>query len=222
MSKEIESESSKEEPQYKLYYFNGNGRAIIIRAILCYSKINFSDVKITKEDWIKLKQTGKFESEDLPVMEHKNKLYSQMHAIEQYLGYTFNIHGKNMEDEYTINCLLDSFDDLFTIFKHFTWPESEEDKEHIKDYEKAFKSKFAFFVSVLEKKYKDKGKYFLGDYFSLADIFITSVLTNFAEKLECQNIIKEQGSKIEELIERIKKNELKNFFEKGYIKESKF
>ena len=222
MSKEIESESSKEEPQYKLYYFNGNGRAIIIRAILCYSKINFSDVKITKEDWIKLKQTGKFESEDLPVMEHKNKLYSQMHAIEQYLRYTFNIHGKNMEDEYTINCLLDSFDDLFTIFKHFTWPESEEDKEHIKDYEKAFKSKFAFFVSVLEKKYKDKGKYFLGDYFSLADIFITSVLTNFAEKLECQNIIKEQGPKIEELIERIKKNELKNFFEKGYIKESKF
>jgi hypothetical protein len=118
--------------------------------------------------------------------------------------------------------LLDSLDDLFTIFKHFTWPESEEDKEHIKDYEKAFKSKFAFFVSVLEKKYKDKGKYFLGDYFSLADIFITSVLTNFAEKLECQNIIKEQGPKIEELIERIKKNELKNFFERGYIKESKF
>ena len=222
MSKEIESESSKEEPQDKLYYFNGNGRAIIIRAILYYSKINFSDVKITKEDWIKLKQTGKFESEVLPVMEHENKLYSQMHAIEQYLGYTFNIHGKNMEDEYTINCLLDSFDDLFTIFKHFTWPESEEDKEHIKDYEKAFRSKFAFFVSVLEKKYKDKGKYFLGDYFSLADIFITSVLTNFAEKLECQNIIKEQGPKIEELIERIKKNELKNFFEKGYIKESKF
>ena len=222
MSKEIESESSKEEPQYKLYYFNGNGRAIIIRAILYYSKINFSDVKITKEDWIKLKQTGKFESEDLPVIEHENKLYSQMHAIEQYLGYTFNIHGKNMEDEYTINCLLDSFDDLFTIFKHFTWPETEEDKEHIKDYEKAFKSKFAFFVSVLEKKYKDKGKYFLGDYFSLAYIFITSVLTNFAEKLDCQNIIKEQGPKIEELIERIKKNELKNFFERGYIKESKF
>ena len=177
---------------------------------------------VLKIDKKQLKQTGKFESEDLPVMEHENKLYSQMHAIEQYLGYTFNIHGKNMEDEYTINCLLDSFDDLFTIFKHFTWPESEEDKEHIKDYEKAFKSKFAFFVSVLEKKYKDKGKYFLGDYFSLADIFITSVLTNFAEKLECQNIIKEQGPKIEELIERIKKNELKNFFEKGYIKESKF
>ena len=222
MSKEIESETSKEEPQYKLYYFNGNGRAIIIRAILYYSKINFSDVKITKDDWAKLKQTGKFESEDLPVMEYKGKLYSQMHAIEQYLGYIFNIHGKNMEDEYQINNLLDSFDDLFTIFKHFIWPESEEDKEHIKDYEKAFKSKLAFFVSILEKKFKDKGKYFLGDYFSLADIFITTVLVNFGEKLECENIIKEQGPNIAGLIDRIKNNELKNFFEKGYIKEAKF
>ena len=222
MSTELDLESKKEESQYKLYYFNGNGRAIIIRAILHYSKVNFSDVKITKDDWIKLKKTGKFESEDLPVMEHKGKLYSQMHAIEQYLGYIFNIHGKNMEDEYHINSLLDSFDDLFTIFKHFTWPESEEDKEHIKDYEKAFKSKFAFFISVLEKKYKEKGKYFLGDYFSLADIFIATVLTNFAEKLECENILKEQGPNITGLIDKIKKNELKNFFEKGYIKESKF
>ena len=222
MSAEFDTETSKESPQYKLYYFNGNGRAIIIRAILYYSKSNFSDVKITKEDWVKLKQTGKFDSEELPVMEYKGKLYSQMHAIEQYLGYTFNIHGKNMEDEYSINCLLDSFDDLFTIFKHFTWPESEEDKEHIKDYEKAFKSKFAFFVTVLEKKFKDKGKYYLGDYFSLADIFITVVLTNFADKLDCENIVKEQGPNISALIERIKKNELKTFFDKGYIKDSKF
>ena len=222
MSTEYDKDDEKNDAQYKLYYFNGNGKAIIIRAILYYSKVKFSDIKISKEDWKKLKQTGKFECEELPVMEHKGKLYYQMHAIEQYLGYTFNIHGKNMEDEYQINCLLDSFDDLFTIFKHFTWPESEEDKEHIKDYEKAFKSKFAFFVSVLEKKYKDKGKYFLGDYFSLADIFIASVLTNFSEKLDCKNILNEQGSKIAGLIERIKNNELKTFFEKGYIKESKF
>ena len=223
MSKELDySESSKEEPKYKLYYFNGNGRAIIIRAILYYSNTNFSDVKITKEDWIKLKQTGKFESEDLPVLEYNEKLFFFFFAIEQYLGYTFNLHGKNMEDEYTINCLLDSFDDLFTIFKHFTWPESEEDKEHIKDYEKAFKSKFAFFISVLEKKLNKKGKYFLGDYFSLADIFITVVLTNFADKLDCENIIKEQGPKIAGLIDKIKNNELKSFFDKGYIKDSKF
>ena len=220
-----EDNYSDADDQYKLYYFNGNGKALLIRAILYYSKVKFYDVKVSNEDWKKLKQTGKFGCDELPVMEHKGKLFYQMHAIEQYLGYNFNIHGKNIEDEYKINCLLDSFDDLFTIFKHFTWPESEEDKEHIEDYKKAFKSKFAFFVSILEKKYSDKDendKYYLGNYFSLADIFVTVVLSNFADKLNCENILKEQGPNIYTLIKRIKDNELKDFFEKGYITVSKF
>ena len=226
MSQDFAEENHSEtDDQYKLYYFNGNGKAIIIRAILYYSKAKFTDVKVSNEDWKKLKQTGKFGCEELPVMEHKGKLFYQMHAIEQYLAYNFNIHGKNIEDEYQINCLLDSFDDLFTIFKHFTWPETEEDKEHIEDYKKAFKSKFAFFVNTLEKKFRDKGqndKYYLGNYFSLADIFLTVVLSNFADKLKCGNILEEQGPNINALIKRIKENELKDFFEKGFIKESKF
>ena len=225
MSTDFDKDDSKNEEQYKLYYFNGNGKAMILRAILYYSKVKFKDIKISKEDWKKLKQSGKFECEDLPVMEHSGKLYYQMHAIEQYLGYTFNLHGKNIEDEYQINCLLDSFDDLFTIFKHFTWPETEEDKEHIIDYQKAFKSKYAFFVSILEKKYSDKeqnNKYYLGNYFSLADIFITVVLSNFADKLSCENLLEEQGPNLYSLIKRIKQNELKKYFEEGYIKESKF
>jgi hypothetical protein len=50
MSKELDySESSKEEPKYKLYYFNGNGRAIIIRAILYYSNTNFSELTFITE-----------------------------------------------------------------------------------------------------------------------------------------------------------------------------
>ena len=226
MSQDFPEDSNLEsDDQYKLYYYNGNGKAIIIRAILYYSKVKFTDVKVSNEDWKKLKQTGKFGCEELPVMEHKGKLFYQMHAIEQYLAYNFNIHGKNIEDEYQINCLLDSFDDLFTIFKHFTWPETEEDREHIEDYKKAFKSKFAFFVNTLEKKFRDKGqndKYYLGNYFSLADIFITVVLSNFADKLKCENILEEQGPNINALIKRIKENELKDFFEKGFIKESKF
>ena len=79
MSEEFES---KNDNQYKLYYFNGNGKAIIIRAILYYSKVKFNDIKISNEDWKKLKQSGKFECEELPVMEHKGKLFYQIYSIE--------------------------------------------------------------------------------------------------------------------------------------------
>ena len=190
MSAEFDTDTSKDSSQYKLYYFNGNGRAIIIRAILYYSKSLFSDVKITKEDWTKLKQTGKFESEELPVMEYKGKLYSQMHAIEQYLGYAFRCKDEKEKEEAKKSCI----------------------------------EKCHFYIKKIEERYikLGKGKYYLGDYFSLADIFITVVLTNFADKLDCDNIVKEQGPNISALIERIKKNELKTFFDKGYIKDSKF
>ena len=35
----------------KLYYFNANGRAMIIRAILYYSKTKFENILIAKENW---------------------------------------------------------------------------------------------------------------------------------------------------------------------------
>lgn len=208
--------------QYKLYYFNGNGKALLIRAILYAKKTPFEDIKLSEEDWSKLKKSGKFECEELPVLVSGEKLLYQSHAIEQYLAYLYDLHGKNIEDEYQINNLLDSFDDLFTIFRHFTWPENDDDKEHLEDYQKAFVSKFAFFIVSLEKKYNSNKKYYLGDYFSLADIYVTVVLTNFSEKLSCEYILKEQGPELCGLIKRIKENELKEYFEKGYNKESKF
>ena len=82
MSTEYDKDDEKDEDQYKLYYFNGNGKAMIIRAILYYSKVKFKDIKISKEDWKKLKQSGKFECEELPVMEHKGKLFYQIYSIE--------------------------------------------------------------------------------------------------------------------------------------------
>ena len=50
-----EDNFSDTDDQYKLYYYNGNGKALIIRAILYYSKVKFTDIKVSNEDWKKLK-----------------------------------------------------------------------------------------------------------------------------------------------------------------------
>ena len=39
------------EDSYKVYYFNGNGRAANLRAILSYAKAKWENVKINFEDW---------------------------------------------------------------------------------------------------------------------------------------------------------------------------
>ena len=40
---------------YKLYYFNANGRGLIIRAILEYSKAKWEDIKVSNEECVKMK-----------------------------------------------------------------------------------------------------------------------------------------------------------------------
>lgn len=43
---------------YKLYYFNTNGRGMIIRAILEYSKVKWEDIKVSNEEWDKMKNSS--------------------------------------------------------------------------------------------------------------------------------------------------------------------
>ena len=64
-----------------------------------------------------------------------------------------------------------------------------------------------------------KGKYFLEDKFTLADIVLASILPTAVDNLglkECP--YKELAPNLGELITRVKENELKEFYEKYYIK----
>ena len=62
---------------YKLHYFGGNGRASISRAILSVGAPNFENVIIGMDQWGSLKTNGTYEFQQLPLLEHKNKKYTQ-------------------------------------------------------------------------------------------------------------------------------------------------
>ena len=72
-----------------------------------------------------------------------------------------------------------------------------------------------------EQRYVDlwKGKYFLGDKFTLVDIVLASALPAAVDALHfkecpCETVAPNLG----ELIKRVKENERKEFYEKYYIK----
>ncbi len=79
--------------------------------------------------------------------------------------------------------------------------------------------KFKFFLGKFEKRYVDlgKGKYFLGDKFTLADIIMTAGISSALDMLKFEGA-KEIAPNLCELIKRVKENELKEFFEKFYFK----
>ena len=202
---------------YTLYYFEANGRATIPRAILTYAKAKWTDDRVKQEDWPKVKKSGLCEFEQMPILEvdGKKKL-SQSMAIDLYLLKTFNLYGKNIDEQYQIDSLLCSFDDLFGPLAGFVFCQDEKKKEELK---KQFIEKYKFYLKKYEERYValGKGKYFLGDHFSGADIYIGAALPLFCHAIGgC--IIKDNAPALGELVTRLKQGELKEFHEKVFNK----
>ncbi len=81
--------------------------------------------------------------------------------------------------------------------------------------------KLKFFLEQIEKRYValGKGKYFLGDKFTLADIYIATAFPAAIAALKIEGCpCKEVAPNLAGLITRIKENELKEFYEKFYVK----
>ena len=201
--------------KYILHYFGANGRGAIPRAILTYAKANWTNDIIKKEDWPKIKKSELCEYEFLPVLEVDGKKYCESIAIDSYLAEKFNLMGKNADENYQIFNLLGTFDDFNVQFRPYRLCEDESKKPELK--QKAV-DRLKFFIAKFEKKYVElgKGKYFLGDKLTLADFYIGVALIGF-----CQTVnefpFKEVGPNLGELVERLKRNELKEFYEKYFF-----
>ena len=205
---------------FKLYYFKVNGRAAIIRALFSCSKVNFENNYIDKNNWQEQKKnTTLFEFGQVPILVHNDKILSQSKAIYVYLARLFNLYGKTIDDKYQIDSLLSSSDDISKFSGPVFFPRTDEEKNNPEKYKEIFKNELKRFSIIYEQRYKKlgNGKYFLGNYFSLADIYLTINLDVLSKSFGGLKYIKESAPNIAELIERVKNNELKEFFEKYYL-----
>ena len=70
----------------KLYYFDLGGRAEPIRMALTLGKIPFEDIRVTREEHMKMKGEGKWPCGQIPVLEVDGKMLPQSNAILRYAG----------------------------------------------------------------------------------------------------------------------------------------
>ena len=204
--------------KFSLHYFGGKGRAAIARAILSFAKADWTNDLIKREDWPKIKTSGLCEYEQVPVLEVGGKKYCESNAINLYLGETFGLLGKNAEENYQINNLLMAAEDYSKVAIALYLCTDESKKPELK---KNAEAKLKFLFTRFEKRYVDlgKGKYFLGDKFTLADIFLTVNLFSCLQSLGLpDSTCKDVAPNVTELAVRVKENELKEFFEKYFIK----
>lgn len=174
---------------------------------------------VPREEWPALKKSGKFEYEQIPALEINDQVYVQSLAIERLLAKKFNLMGKP-EQEYEINNIIDSVEDLWKALMPFSYPANDEMKKDSEKFKQAFIDQLKKFLKIYQKKYEKHGKkkYLLGDELTLADIHLVTVLSTFAGVVfggKC--IVKDEAPLLGELFCRLKENELKEYFEKDFI-----
>ena len=70
----------------KLYYFDVYARAEPLRMALSYAKVDYEDIRVTREQFAKMKEEGKLEFGQLPVIEKDGKFFGQSSSLLRFIG----------------------------------------------------------------------------------------------------------------------------------------
>ena len=210
----------------KLHYFTLNSRGAIPRAILYSNGVNFIDQQYNFEEWGKVKKSGDFEFEQMPMLEAEGMLLTQSIAIDLYLSRKYNLLGTNLIEEYLIISERASYDDFYPKFRPGVFPMTDQERTNQTAKEKEFLEIHApFYLGIYEQRFnKNGGKFAVGNTFSLADIYLTVHLTQIfkqsGRKDVYEKVLIKHAPNVAAHIEKIAKNELASYYEKGYIAEA--
>ena len=204
--------------KYIFHYFKVNGRGAVARAILSSMKADWENHAFVREEWPVIKKSGLCEFEQAPILEYKGKTYAQSMAINFYLARKFNLMGKDDEENYEIESLMCCMEDIFNAMFKFTHL-AENEKDKFDELRKVAIERFKFFIKKIEERYikNGKGKYFLGDRFTLCDILVGAQLPSFCDRFG-EEIVAQVAPTLTELIKRLMGEELKEFHEKYFYK----
>ncbi|MDR5387527.1 glutathione S-transferase family protein, partial [Salmonella enterica subsp. enterica serovar Typhimurium] len=179
----------------KVTYFNARGRAEIIRLVLKASKVEFEDVRLTKEQWAEVKPTtptGK-----LPVVEYEDKKLTQSMAIARAIARKYGFMGEDDKEYYLIERAIGQMVDVLEgMYKIYFAPE--EKKEDLRT--EFVTTSGRDNLKTLEGFIKESG-FFVGEKITLAELFFV-VLTDYLEKLPK---LYDDFPKLKELRERVLK-----------------
>ena len=207
--------------KYILHYFKVNARGSIPRAILSHAKANWEDHYINFDEWREKYKVNKTFCEygQLPILEYKGKYYAQSMAIALFLAKKFKLLGDNDDEEYEINNLLCSFEDFFPLIHDMTAETKEKTYAKVRQYLKVYEEKY-----LANKKANNGGKFFFAKgKFTLADAYFGSLLYAMIMNVLKEIDLAKEFPELNKLMESYKgEDALKEYYEKYYIKDSRF
>ncbi|GJQ79485.1 hypothetical protein Trydic_g16338 [Trypoxylus dichotomus] len=170
----------------KLIYFDLRGRGEVIRYLLKYGGIEFQDIRITAEDWPKVKPTLPFGQ--LPIYEEYGKASNQTIAIARYLAKKIKLAGTNDREDVELDALVDTINDLLQKVADFYHEKDSERKEQLK--KSILTETIPFYLSRFEDIAKKNFGFLAFGRLTWADFFFTAT-TEIMDAMTETNLLKD-------------------------------
>ncbi|OWF40796.1 S-crystallin SL11-like [Mizuhopecten yessoensis] len=183
--------------KFTLYYFDGRGRAEVIRLLFALSDKKFEDIRIAFDKWPEHKQNAP--GGTLPYLEIDGKKYGQSSSLGRYLAREWGFYGKTSLDQLNIDEIVDDIADYRTgavkvMFEKDDAKKAELLKTHT---EKTIPE----FVTKMEKKVSaNKSGFLAGSACSLADLALFDIMDGMSMKYD--NVFA-SGPKVKAHMEKI-------------------
>ena len=145
----------------KLHYFDFYGRAESIRFLASHGKVQLETVIVEDESMPGLKESGKLEFGQLPILEVDGKYLAQSWAILRFLGRQHGYYPSDPEVAYQIDSTIDAVEDFSRAY-----PFPFLDEERKKAAKVTFLTNFLpNWLTAIEKRLKKNSseKYIVGD-----------------------------------------------------------
>jgi glutathione S-transferase len=172
---------------YKLYYFNGRGRAEVSRLILAAAGQKYEDIRYEHDQWAAHK--GEMPLGQIPVLEYNGTKLPQSLTIARFLAKQFQLAGKDNFEQAKVDAVVDTVNDTLSIFvKGYMEKDETKKQELMKKFFDEELPKHLQNLDVLAKLYGNGGSFFVGNNLTWADLFFYGVLENFlAINADCLN-----------------------------------
>lgn len=157
------------------HYFNCYLRGEVVRMLFAHLSLKFTDDRINPPDWGRLKMSGKYEFQQLPMLEIDGRCLVQKMAMLRYVSQKNNLYPakNNIKDIYWVESVCDWVNDFTNpLYSLFFLKNMAGVADH-------YNTKGPFFLQTLEKRLSrnNGGKgFFVGASCSLADVVAFNML----------------------------------------------
>lgn len=158
-------------PTYKLTYFNLKARAEPTRYLFALAGVEFEDVRISDEEWQKLKASEFAPLKQIPILEMDGEKLYQSHAIHYFVAEETGFLGTSAIERGKILAIVETCRDLSLKLAESKFEKDETRKEELKKgLHETIPKYTAFFESQLNQN--KESDWFVAKKVSLADVMV--------------------------------------------------